>query len=191
MTSMPRIPVVHHYDQQHLRAIALPLGGIGTGTVSLGGRGDLRDWEIGNRPAKKFRPDTAFVALRICAPGGTPTLIALEGPLEADEYQGAYGAPAAHHGLPRFRTCTFDATYPFGMVHLSDPDVPVSVTIEGFNPLIPPNASDSGIPVAILTYHIHNHSDTPLTIDVVASIQNHLGTIYVPGGYSASIVNDF
>ena len=41
MTSRPKIPVVRHYDQQHLSTIALPLGGIGTGTVALGGRGDL------------------------------------------------------------------------------------------------------------------------------------------------------
>lgn len=27
-----------------LAQIAFPLGGIGTGTVSLGGRGELRDW---------------------------------------------------------------------------------------------------------------------------------------------------
>ena len=32
--------------------IAFPLGGIGTGTISLGGRGNLRDWEIFNRPDK-------------------------------------------------------------------------------------------------------------------------------------------
>ena len=44
------------YDGDHLTRIALPLGGIGTGTVSLGGRGDLRDWEIMNRPAKHFTP---------------------------------------------------------------------------------------------------------------------------------------
>ena len=42
------------YDQEHLYQIALPLGGIGTGTVSLGGRGELRDWEIANVPAKKY-----------------------------------------------------------------------------------------------------------------------------------------
>src|SRR3954466_4485959 len=30
--------------------VAFPLGGIGTGTVSIGGRGELRDWEIFNRP---------------------------------------------------------------------------------------------------------------------------------------------
>ena len=29
-------PVLKHYDQGHVARIALPLGGIGTGTVSLG-----------------------------------------------------------------------------------------------------------------------------------------------------------
>jgi len=45
-------PVLKRYDSAHLRRVALPIGGIGTGTVSLGGRGDLRDWELMNRPAK-------------------------------------------------------------------------------------------------------------------------------------------
>ena len=47
-------PVLKKYDKEHLYQIALPLGGIGTGTVSLGGRGELRDWEIMNVPAKKY-----------------------------------------------------------------------------------------------------------------------------------------
>jgi hypothetical protein len=47
-------PVLKHYDQDHLNKIALPVGGIGTGTISLGGIGDLRDWEIMNKPAKGF-----------------------------------------------------------------------------------------------------------------------------------------
>lgn len=36
-------PVLKQYDREHLYQVALPLGGIGTGTVSLGGRGELRD----------------------------------------------------------------------------------------------------------------------------------------------------
>ena len=47
-------PILKHYDSEHLYRIALPLGGIGTGTVSLGGRGELRDWEIMNIPAKNY-----------------------------------------------------------------------------------------------------------------------------------------
>lgn len=40
-------PILKHYDSAHLRQIALPLGGIGTGTVSLGGRGCLVDQLVG------------------------------------------------------------------------------------------------------------------------------------------------
>ena len=47
-------PVLKHYDKDHLLNIALPLGGIGTGTVSLGGRGELRDWEIMNKMADEL-----------------------------------------------------------------------------------------------------------------------------------------
>ena len=40
------------YRGAQLRELAFPLGGIGTGCVSLEGRGALRDWEIFNRPNK-------------------------------------------------------------------------------------------------------------------------------------------
>lgn len=49
-------PALRQYDGEHLARVALPLGGIGTGCVSIAGRGDLRDWELMNRPAKGFAP---------------------------------------------------------------------------------------------------------------------------------------
>src|ERR1700716_664492 len=64
-----------------LSEIAFPLGGIGTGTVSLGGRGELRDWEIFNRPAKRRILPFSFVALWAKGEGGPSSLKAVEGPL--------------------------------------------------------------------------------------------------------------
>lgn len=60
--------------------VAFPLGGIGTGTVSLGGRGELRDWEIFNRPAKRRVLPFSFVALWVRPEGGEGALRVVEGP---------------------------------------------------------------------------------------------------------------
>ena len=173
-------PVLHHYDQDHLARIALPLGGIGTGTVSLGGRGDLRDWELMNRPAKGFIPgrDTRSppsFTLYARPEGGEAVTRLLEGPLEYFEYEGASGSPAANHGLPRFARCAFDAAYPFGRVHLSDDAVPVDVRLEAFNPLVPCDADRSGLPVAALRYVLTNRTGVPVSAAVCGSIPNFIG----------------
>ena len=168
-------PVLTSYDQQHLERIALPLGGIGTGTVSLGGCGQLRDWELMNRPAKGFSPRNAFFALYARPAGGSAVTRALEGAL-LPPYEGAMGSTAANHGLPRFRSCIFEAAYPFGQVRLSDPDVPVDVRIEAFNPLIPADPEASGIPMALLRFVLKNKTAKIVEAAVCGSLENFIGT---------------
>ena len=172
-------PVLKHYDQDHLYRIALPLGGIGPGTVSLGGRGELRDWEIMNVPAKGYSTvtpgnDAPFFAIHINQNAKKFTK-ALLGPLYDAEYQHKEGRSVDHHGLPRFHTASFDTAYPLGMVNLSDPDVPVNVRIKGFNPLIPGDADSSGIPIAILKYEIENTAAEEMTVSVCGNIRNFIG----------------
>ncbi len=159
----PKWPVLKHYDQDHINRIALPVGGIGTGTISLGGIGDLRDWEIVNRPAKGFvgaaRGNNApFFAIYVRPTGQHAKTRALMGPVDLNEYEHMEGRGANNHGLPRFRECSFDAAYPFGQVNLSDADMPVNVKIKAFNPFIPANADDSGIPIFILRYEVTNNT---------------------------------
>jgi len=84
-------PILKHYDAHHLKEVALPLGGIGTGTVSLGGRGELRDWEIMNIPARKFSTitdgnDAPFFSIYVKSDDENPTSKLLAGPMYADEY---------------------------------------------------------------------------------------------------------
>src|SRR3954451_16248297 len=57
-----RISYPRSYSGRGLSQIAFPLGGIGTGSISLGGRGQLRDWEIYNRPDKGRAPEYGFAS---------------------------------------------------------------------------------------------------------------------------------
>ena len=173
-------PVLKHYDNAHLRQIALPLGGIGTGTVSLGGRGELRDWEIMNVPGKGFSTvmksnNTPFFTLYVKPQGGESVTTMLAGPLYDDEYLDCEGRPANNFGMPRFEDASFDAAYPFGQVNLKDKAIPAKVCIKGFNPFIPCNTDDSSLPIAVLSYEITNTGSTPMEVSVCGSLRNFIG----------------
>ena len=168
-------PVLRSYDSHHLDRISLPLGGIGTGTIGLGGRGDLRDFELGNRPAKGYRPDTAFFAVRAQVGDAPPQALVAEGPLPLSSYEGAFGSAAANHGLPRFARSTFDAAYPLGQVHLADDDFPVEVTLQGFNPLVLTDPDRSSLPVAVLRHRLTNRTDETVSVSVALSMSNFVG----------------
>src|SRR5215216_4224717 len=156
--------------------VAFPLGGIGTGTVSLGARGDLRDWEIFNRPAKGTALPNTFFAIRTQSEAGAPVTRVLEG-LVPPPYELWNGFPASSSvGLPRFHHSSFNGEYPFATIDFADPDVPLEIQLEAYTPLIPLNPDDSGIPTAIFTYRIHNPTDKPVKLTLVGSISNPVGS---------------
>src|SRR5438132_14269399 len=84
-----------------LSEVAFPLGGIGTGTVSLGGRGQLRDWEIFNRPGKGKDLPYTFFALYAEAEGEPGVARVLERRI-LPPYSAGFGLPTGRvSGLPR------------------------------------------------------------------------------------------
>ena len=175
-----QVEMLKSYDSQHLLNIALPLGGIGTGTVSLGGRGELRDWEIMNVPGKGYSTvvkgnDAPFFAIFTRDEKGASQTKALLGPLYDSEYQDKEGRSVNNHGLPRFREASFSSTYPFGVVQLQDERMPVKVRLLGYNPLIPGDADASGIPMAILQYEVENLTDGDLAVSIAGSLRNFIG----------------
>ncbi len=173
-------PILKHYDKNHLYRIALPLGGIGTGTVSLSGKGELKDWEIMNRPAKGFSGGqmgngVPFFSIFIKESNGKTHTKGLMGPLDVSDYEDKEGRPVDNHGIPRFKFASFDASYPFGQVNLTDPSLPVQVTLKAFNPFVPTDENASGIPMAILKYEVKNLSNTALTASVCGLMRNFIG----------------
>jgi len=157
-----------------LRTIAFPIGGIGTGTVSLGGSGELRDWEIFNRPGKGVQLPHTFFSIW-CGQVGSEAVSKILEALPDPPYTGHHGYDGVTaQGLPRFRSSEFDGEYPFASVRFSD-DLPVSVSLEAFNPLIPLNDKDSGLPTAILRYRLKNRTSRKVKVTVCASLCNAVG----------------
>ncbi len=161
---------------EELRTIAFPLGGIGTGTVSLGGFGQLQDWEIFNRPGKGELLPLAFFAIWMRPRGGEPIARILEG-RRLPPYQRYWQGVSAFElwGLPRFRQAVFTGRYPFARVELTDPKLPAGVRLEAFNPLIPHNEIDSSLPVAILRYTVTNRARKPLAVSLAGCLPNVVG----------------
>ncbi|MGN0833613.1 MAG: GH116 family glycosyl-hydrolase [Kiritimatiellia bacterium] len=176
-------PVLKTYAGAALRQVKLPLGGIGTGTVSLSGRGGLVDWEVQNRPAKGYTPrsspwapsfNPSFV-LRTETADGRQSARLLEGPLYPDEYEGDMGCRAPNQGFPRFAKTVFKAAYPLGIVEFDDPKVPLAVKLEAMNPLIPGDADASGIPAVLLRWRLRNPTDRAVRASIAATVVNFAG----------------
>jgi len=174
------------YTGDHLKEIAFPLGGIGTGCVSLSGTGGLRDWEIFNRPNKGSIMPYTFATLWAQAqqPGQDPITRVLQGPpLPPYSGQGVDGFQGFGHGhqrlngsgLPPMRSVTFAGVFPFGKVDLADPVLPLDVSLEAYSPFIPLNPDDSGLPIAVLNYHIHNNSQTAVDLALAFNLFNPIG----------------
>jgi len=164
------------FTGRNLRMIAFPLGGIGTGTVSLGGRGQLRDWEIFNRPDKGNELSYAFPAIWAKVGEREPVARVLESRLQPPYEMNSSGLGSDNApGLPRFAEATFTGAYPFARIAFSDPQLPLEVRLEAFNPLVPLDVEASGWPVAILRYTIRNTNDTPARVGIAWSIENPVG----------------
>lgn len=176
-------PWLREYQDEHLLKLAMPLGGIGTGTVSLGGRGDLRDWELMNRPSKGFVPkqgDSWFgpgpsVLLHTSDEAGTRHTRLLEGPLDPVQYDGQAGCPVNNHNFPRMEKAVYRTAYPLAQIDFACDALPVDVCLQAFNPMMPCNVADSSIPGAVLRYRLHNRTDGPVTASIAFSLPNYIG----------------
>jgi len=158
-----------------LREIAFPLGGIGTGTVSLGGRGELRDWEIFNRPAKGRSLPFTFFALWARPAVGDAIARVLERrllpPFVADRGLPPWGVA----GLPRLREASFGGTYPIAEVQFHDDRLPLRVELEAYSPFAPLDDRLSGMPVAIFIWRLTNPGTAPVDATLVYSQFNPIG----------------
>ena len=155
-----------------LKTISFPLGGVAAGSLGLGGRGQLRDWEIFNRPNQGFSPPYAFPAIWVKSGDAKPVVRVLEArilpPYQGQDGLGSNNAP----GLNRLESAEFTGEYPLAHIKFQDATLPVSVELDAFSPFIPHDGDDSGLPVAILRYRVTNPGSSAAKVGIAFSIDN-------------------
>ncbi|HIE52192.1 MAG TPA: glucosylceramidase, partial [Armatimonadetes bacterium] len=148
------------YQGEYLRAISLPLGGIGTGVIQINGRAERHAWQIFNNFEYAFVPHSFFAVWTRVA-GREPLVRALQ--------------TSAVGPFPAMESLTFRGEYPFGWYDFADPDLPLAVQLETFNPLIPLNTRDSALPCAVFNLTAENPGDQPIEVSFLATQQNAVG----------------
>jgi non-lysosomal glucosylceramidase len=160
------------FTGRHLKMISFPLGGVCAGSLGLGGRGQLRDWEIFNRADKGNHPPYALPAIWAQTAGTKPLTRVLEArylpPYEGQDGLGSENAP----GLSRLDSARFTGEYPFARIDFEDSTFPVHVSLEAFTPFIPHDPDNSGLPAVVLRYNVQNPTSQRTRVAIAWSIDN-------------------
>ncbi|CAA9572960.1 MAG: GH116 [uncultured Thermomicrobiales bacterium] len=185
-TATTAAPKVYRGDA--LRAAAMPLGGLGTGTIALAGDGSLRQWQIHNQVNHVACVPHSFFAVwsRSHRPPDEPiarvlqsaALYDAEGP-PAPPTSNDHVVPIPHRRLlaklPGVRGTELVGGYPIAELRYEDDALPLRVSLEAFNPFIPLQSKDSGLPAILFNLRVENPSERVQLASVAATLQNAVG----------------
>ncbi len=148
------------------------LGGIGTGNISIGARGNFTDFEIFGLPNTGMDSPYTFFAFRSEDEKGNVVTKALEGQL-VPPFEHSHGFTAWEiGGLPRFKETTMTGEYPYVWIDFADEEVPFDITMEAYTPFIPLQVEESAIPCGIVRYKVKNTSDSTQKVSIAGSLAN-------------------
>lgn len=150
------------YRGEELRYIGMPIGGICTGQLYLGGDGSLWHWDIFNqnlatadghyaRPPRPSSPFQQGFAIRIRAGGDTQ--------IRSLDRKG-------------FGDISFRGEYPIGIVEYGGEASPIKVRLEAFSPFIPLNPDDSSLPATLMQFTVTNTGSKEIACDLAGWMEN-------------------
>ena len=164
------------YTGDTLKTIAFPIGGLGTGNITLGGRGEIRELEIFNRPDKGRHPDFTFFSVWAREEGKKPAARILERQF-FPPYVAWMGIPRNQlPGVSRFEEVVFKGEFPFAHLRFQDKEIPVRVELEAYNPFVPLSPEKSGIPSAVFHWKVKNEKASSVSVSLAFSMMNPIKT---------------
>ena len=167
---------------KNTKNVSFPLGGIGTGCIGLAGNGELKDWEIFNRPSKSTRNGYSHFAIRASYANKNIAKV-----LHGDTVEDLMGTPCASNGhygfgygprenslagFPHFKNVIFDGSFPTARLSFSDDDFPATVSLCAFNPFIPHDEFNSSLPAAFFEWEIENITNENIRFALACTVCN-------------------
>lgn len=140
---------------------AMPLGGIGSGHISICADGVIKQWNIFNNTNNSCEVPCSFFAIWAKPANGKPAVRLLQ------------QTPIA--GMNPVSRVELIGEYPVAELHYKDDNIPVQVGMQAFSPYIPLNEKDSSIPAVIFEVSIENKGTQPVDISLLATLQNAVG----------------
>ena len=171
------------YVNQYTKEISFPLGGIGTGSIGLGGDGRLIDWEIFNKPSKGSVNRFSHFAIRAIQRDKI-TAAVLNGDMQKEligQYNkhmwswNSFGSGANNEklcGFPHFKDVEFNGEFPMAFVSFKDEKFPANINMTAFNPFIPRDSMNSSIPAAFFEIEVENTMSENIIYQVALSVAN-------------------
>jgi len=174
------------YRGEQLRAVAMPLGGIGAGAIALAGDGGLRQWQVVHNvdhvahvPGSFFafwgKPAGGEAAARVLQSSALYDQIRFKPPLTSNDHAVPSESRKLLEALPGVKEIEFAGEYPAAEVRYLDSSLPAEVRLEAYSPFIPLNSKDSGLPAIIFEFKVKNTGAQPLSVSVMATLQNLVG----------------
>ena len=172
------------YQGKELQHVGMPVGGIGTGQLYLGGDGRLLHWDIFNRHFNSAAVNTYPAQVQeLTQPVAQGFALRIrDGEQTVERALDSSG----------FQNVRFVGEYPIGTVDYRDESLPVQTRLTAFSPFIPLNAEDSGQPVTVMRFTLKNTSDRPVEASLAGWLANavcHQGTT-PPGVWRNEVSRD-
>jgi hypothetical protein len=152
---------------------AVPLGGLGTGSLELHSDGSFREWQIfnnwGNNESTgvwehwpSYDLPGAFLAVRAAGDRFPPVARVLErNPL---------------FGLPGVAGIALRGRFPVAELDYHDASLPLALRLQAFGPFIPHDPDVACMPVVWFSFDLANEHEGALDVDLVFSIENPHGS---------------
>ena len=158
------------YSGEALEYIGMPVSGICTGQVYLGGDGQLWHWDVFKAygggwdepidPRGYHYPDP----VKPKSPMAQGFAIHIHGDLGMGHVRNL--------DQSGFDEVAFTGRYPIGEVSYKDAKCPIELGLQAYSPFIPLDADDSGLPATIVEYTLENISEAAVTVEIFGWLEN-------------------